>query len=490
MRNFNESDYLEDLYYGPEKDYFDEISEIENGGYDDFEAEDLKNLYLAAEIHKAAQKAGLSDLDYVNQQEFFDEIINLDPKDGPYIVDIEESEGYGEFICDDNGNPNLEDARPIYDDLVSGREKGLYGSDCKDDPVKSLENVIEGYDMMVSDAILGGYTLSGALKMLYKFKDNPYCPKCKKYFDALANYAEQINAIAVEIGLNEFCIDIPGKSKTLKKEAVSFKRPMKESWDENTIANIAQTYVEDYPEGITRMNIVADLENDPYFYNKYDTIMSMDIEDQETALADYSNELDNIADAIIEEIKGMGGVINESRRITRKAVLEAKRKNAKSHKAYKMREEEEEEWAWDLKTEKEALKKSMPTASDNEIIIKAAGNIAKKYHTTRAKILATLKPSKGAKTWNKDGKILVKESGENLKLDEVVESDLAKVVVAYRRNDPEKTPIKNPQKVPYSVAYDASRSGLENIMALKDLLRQNGFPESTLSKLGFRKVTA
>jgi hypothetical protein len=69
------------------------------------------------------------------------------------------------------------------------------------------------------------------------------------------------------------------------------------------------------------------------------------------------------------------------------------------------------------KTEKEALKKSMPTASDNEIIIKAAGNIAKKYHTTRAKILATLKPSKGAKTWNKDGKILVKEN-RNLKDEE------------------------------------------------------------------------
>lgn len=412
MRNFNESDYFEDLYYGPEKDYFDEISEIENGGYDEyFETEGLKNPYLAAEIHKAAQKAGLSDLEYVNQQEFFDEIINLDPKDGPYIVDIEESDGYSEFICDDNGNPNLEDARPIYDNIVSGREKGLYGSDCKDDPARALEDVIEGYDMMVSDAIPGRSTLSGALKMLYKFKDNPNCPKTKAYFNALVNYAEQINTIAIEIGLNEFCIDIPGKSKTLKKEAVSFKRPMKESWDENTIANTAQTYVDDYPEGITRMNIVADLENDPYFYNKYDTIMSMDVEDQETALVEYSDELDNIANAIIEEIKGMGGVINESRRITRKAVLEAKRKNVKTHKAYKMKEEEEEEWAWDLKTEKEALKKSMPTASDNEITIKAAGNVAKKYHTTRAKILAALKPSKGAKTWNKDGKILVKEVG-------------------------------------------------------------------------------
>lgn len=630
MRNFNESDYLEDLYYGPEKGYFDEISEIENGGYDeDFETEEFKNPHLAAEIHQAAQRAGLSDLDYVNQQEFFDKIIDSDPKDGPYIVDIEESDGYSEFICDDNGNPNLEDARPIYDNLVSGREKGLYGSDCKDDPARALEDVIEGYDMMVSDAMLGSSTLKGALNLLVKYKDNPNCPKTRTYFNALANYAEQINTIATEIGLNEFCIDIPG-NLALKKEAISFKRPMKESWDENTIANAAQAYVDGYPEGVTRTNVVADLENDPYFYNKYDTIMSMDVEDQETALADYADELDNIADAIIEEIKGMGGVMNESRKITRRAILEARRKNKKEHKAYKMKEEEEAEWSWDLKTEKKALRKSMPTATDNEITIKAADNIAKKYHTTRAKILATLKPSnniKGAKTWNKDGKILVKESrllreseemlsdyqkeliremfradvasgvaqnpydssvtpsfrevleedgdfegvvdaaieyyaelvieeygeppfgmadidayyeyesgddqempehdmGEMYgvpygasseaalkffedeseedecegkdckkkskkdKLNEISEESLAKLVVAYKADDPDKKPLKDSQGEVYAIPYNEDLSDKQNIDKLKRFLRQKDISESAILKLKFKKMAA
>ena len=213
MKNFNESDYLEDLYYGPEKDYFDEISEIENGGYDeDFETEDFKNPYLAAGIRKAAQEAGLSDLDYINQQEFFDEVIDSDPEDGPYIVDIEEREGYSEFVLDNDGNPNLENARPIYDNLVSGTEKGFYGRNCKDNPIEALEDVIEGYDMMVSDAMLGRSTLKGALNLLAKYKDNPNCPKCKKYFDALSNYAVQINKIANEIGATDLIIDIPGDS--------------------------------------------------------------------------------------------------------------------------------------------------------------------------------------------------------------------------------------------------------------------------------------
>lgn len=211
MKNFNESDYLEDLYYEPEKDYFDEISEIENGGFEDMYPEDYKNPQVADYVRKGAAEKGMSELDYVNQEEFFDEIINLDPKDGPYIVDIEESDGYSEFICDDDGNPNLEDARPIYDNLVSGTEKGFYGRNCKDNPVEALEDVIEGYDMMVSDAMLGRSTLKGALNLLAKYKDNPNCPKARTYFNALSNYAEQINSIAKEIGATELIIDIPGK---------------------------------------------------------------------------------------------------------------------------------------------------------------------------------------------------------------------------------------------------------------------------------------
>lgn len=104
-----------------------------------------------------------------------------------------------------------------------------------------------------------------------------------------------------------------------------------------------------------------------------------------------------------------------NKRDYKETILEAKSKS-KSHKAYKIKEDDDEaSWNWDLKVEKKALKKTMPNATDNELTIEAAAKIAKKNHTTRAKILAQIKPSKnvkGAKTWDKEGKVFIKESRE------------------------------------------------------------------------------
>ncbi len=528
------SESIDDLYYGDEPDYSDELSAIENGGYDEFRDEEYDDPQMAAAIHQAAQEEGLSDLDYVNQQEFFDDIIDSDPEDGPYIVDIEESDGYSEFICDDNGNPNLEDARPIYDDLVSGKEKGMYGSNCKDDPWKALNDVIEGYDMMVSDAMLGRNTLSGALKMLYKFKDNPNCPKTKAYFNALANYAEQINNIATSIGASDLLIEIPGKFDESKKEINEGVENMKKlteghSWDDFSdpeTDSIEKEYLPDSGEGETMMHqaVTAATKLIYKWFNDGDVFdNNYGLKGWANDLSSYANWLDeNIPEAepILARIKTIGSdedaytdllydlmkaVFNpnmvteyagqpktgtiydcdgpynfyeaptcpecgqecdewdiehygmcsdcyndqynsdedeeeddlyESKKITRKTLEEARKAKKKEHKAYKMKEDEEADWAWDLKTEKKALRKSMPAASDNEITIKAAGNIAKKFHTTRAKILATLKPSnniKGAKTWNKEGKVLVKES-KNLKESEAtgltdIQKDMIKEMV-------------------------------------------------------------
>lgn len=254
-------DTIDDLYYGNEPDYTDELTAIENGGFDDMYPEDYKDPQVADYVRRNAAEKGMSELDFVNQEEFLDEIINLDPKDGPYIVDIEESDGYSEFICDDDGNPNLEDARPIYDNLISGREKGLYGSDCKGDPWKALNDVIEGYDMMVSDAMLGRNTLEGALKMLYKFKDNPNCPKTKTYFNALSNYAEQINNIAKEIGTTDLILDIP---------------------EESTKASIKEAFVEgpgssDNAHKVYRMKIKKALNQGSIAYDEHSQTLAYDV---------------------------------------------------------------------------------------------------------------------------------------------------------------------------------------------------------------------
>ena len=92
-------------------------------------------------------------------------------------------------------------------------------------------------------------------------------------------------------------------------EAVNLKESTKD-WDENDIANFAQSYVDDKDE-VTRNNIVADLENDPYFTDWYDEIMEMEEEDQDAELQEYEDKLDEVADAVVKEIKGMGGKLTE-----------------------------------------------------------------------------------------------------------------------------------------------------------------------------------
>ena len=165
-------------------------------------------------------------------------------------------------------------------------------------------------------------------------------------------------------------------------------------------------------------------ECDDEDYSRYG--MCYDCWYQQQYETDYEDEEDEYDDDEMEE---------SVKRLPR-SIVEAKKKKVRKHTAYKMKEGEDADWAWDLKVEKKSVRKAMPAASDNEVTIKAAGNIAKKYHTTRAKVLATVKPSnnlKGDRTWNKEGKIVVKEDrslGRQLKTwkqvrkgDTVVDSD-------------------------------------------------------------------
>ena len=380
----------DDMYY-EEPDYSSEVTSFENSGYEDFEIPDeYVSPDKAADVHAAAKERGMSDLDYVNQQAYFDELYETNPKLADKIEYIE-TQDFDEFVCDKDGNPNLEDARPIFDNLVSGRERSLYGSDCKGDPSKALYDVIEGYDMMVSDMMIAP-TLKKALQILAQFKDNPKCPHCKVYFDALANYAEQCNAIAAEVDPSQV-IEIPGKvnesnkktgKRFIKENQVSNNltpavdnflqdvaqiggtityndimhfQPTTESlkelkklrskwrevaeyddedelttiatsvaevikgsklnevensdWSEDDIVILAQSYVDE--DEVTRENIVADLENEPYFTAWFDEIQEEeDDERREELTTEYSEKLDEIADAVIEELKGMGGNLVES----------------------------------------------------------------------------------------------------------------------------------------------------------------------------------
>lgn len=56
----------------------DDLARIETGGFEAFRNEDYIDPGKARAIHQAAQNAGMSDLDYVNNEERLDELFNED----------------------------------------------------------------------------------------------------------------------------------------------------------------------------------------------------------------------------------------------------------------------------------------------------------------------------------------------------------------------------------------------------------------------------
>lgn len=445
------SENIDDLYYGDEPDYTDELNAIEDGGFEEMYPEDYKNSEKADYIHRSAAERGMSDLDYVNQEEFFDEIIDSDPQDGPYIVDIEESDGYSEFICDDNGNPNLEDARPIYDDLVSGRKKGLYGLDCKDDPYEALSDVIEGYDMMVDDAMLGRHSLKGALKMLYKFKDNPNCPKTKVYFNALANYAEQINTIANDIGALDLIIDIPGKFEESTKRVNESMPTRAEYFSKEAGRSYAEETIE------TEDDILCDDD-------EIRSIATSQGADAEPFLRGYKDFVTDWLEVPTKDLLGESSKLQEED-------SEEKYLTYKGHTCGWFKEDGFLFFNDDVK--------GSPNNWES-YDRRALPGLKKRW---KADIDQNLAKSEC------DGKDCKKKSKKD-KLDEISEGGLAKVVVAYKVDDPKKESLKDSRGEPYAVAYDEDLSDKQNIDKLKRFLRQKGVPESTILKLKFKKASA
>ncbi len=64
----------------------DDISAIERGGWDAFRDDEYDDPFKAKEIHRFAQEKGMSDLDYVNNEEKYESLYLEDP----FIGDLEE----------------------------------------------------------------------------------------------------------------------------------------------------------------------------------------------------------------------------------------------------------------------------------------------------------------------------------------------------------------------------------------------------------------
>ena len=183
----------------------DAIRNIENGGYDylyDDKSLSYKNPERARYVKDQAEELGISELEYVNREDALDKLYDQNRN----IYDIEVND-LSEFLVDEEGNPATEDAKKVYELIMSDPDpRGSYGRKIEG-PEDALIDVLEGYDNMVWEAT--DYpTMKEALKELKPFTSNPICEHTRIYYDAMISYANQFNDLCDELNLPQYKIEL------------------------------------------------------------------------------------------------------------------------------------------------------------------------------------------------------------------------------------------------------------------------------------------
>lgn len=218
----------------------DELSAIENGGWDMFDNNDLADPDMADRIHRNASYEGMSDLDYVNREELLDNI-----EDG-LAYEVER-----------NGNINYTETpfrgyRDIFDDMrmeldAEGEVTGNRGHKIKS--IGDLVNeVLEieiyaiyeewGINLIGNDYF--SYTLmEKALKRLAPYANDNY-PSCKSFFETLMNISKEYNSTVTEFNLDwPPLVRIPDQAGTLEENSVSGSLPAS---IDSFLQDVAQMY--------------------------------------------------------------------------------------------------------------------------------------------------------------------------------------------------------------------------------------------------------
>lgn len=204
----------------------DELSAIENGGWDMFDNSDLADPDMADQIHRNASYEGMSDLDYVNREELLDGIED----DLAYEVER-------------NGNINYAETpfrgyKDIFDDMkmeldAEGEVTGNQGH-----KIKSIEDLVnevlemeiyaiyEEWGIDLIGNVYFSYTLmEKALNRLAPYANDNY-PSCKSFFETLMNISKEYNATVTEYNLDwPPLVRIPDQAGTLEENSVSGSLP-------------------------------------------------------------------------------------------------------------------------------------------------------------------------------------------------------------------------------------------------------------------------
>lgn len=218
----------------------DELSAIENGGWDMFDNSDLADPDMADRIHRNASYEGMSDLDYVNRKELLDNIED----DLAYEVER-------------NGNINYTETpfrgyKDIFDDMkmeldAEGEVTGNQGH-----RIKSIDDLVDEVLKMEIYAIYEewGIDLTGneyfsytlmekALKRLAPYANDNY-PSCKSFFETLMNISKEYNATVTEFNLDwPPLVRIPDQAGTLEENSVSGSLPASV---DSFLQDVAQMY--------------------------------------------------------------------------------------------------------------------------------------------------------------------------------------------------------------------------------------------------------
>ena len=218
----------------------DELSAIENGGWDMFDNSDLADPDMADHIHRNASYEGMSDLDYVNREELLDNIED----DLAYEVER-------------NGNINYAETpfrgyKDIFDDMkmeldAEGEVTGNQGH-----KIKSIEDLvnevleIEIYSIyeewgidLIGNAYFSYTLMEKALERLAPYANDNY-PSCKSFFETLMNISKEYNATVTEFNLDwPPLVRIPDQAGTLEENSVSGSLPASV---DSFLQDVAQMY--------------------------------------------------------------------------------------------------------------------------------------------------------------------------------------------------------------------------------------------------------
>ncbi len=168
------------------EDVWDDIADIERGGFDEFRDDEYINPYVAKDIHDRAKAKGMSDLEFVNHEEWLDNLFNTDSD----AADIE-----------DNGRLDLlyvetpESLRQFYNEEIASGKSG-----------RCLDYMEDSLNDMFWDAT--GYNVKEFFKIVKPYIGNPEAKNINALYKNACAEIKVWNDFVKELDREDLCFNV------------------------------------------------------------------------------------------------------------------------------------------------------------------------------------------------------------------------------------------------------------------------------------------